>query len=111
MTRLSFLLGILGVKSSAEVGYGTRVPGTRMYLQRVKPKNNECPVCGTMATPFTREKWAKDVNSRYACAGTPAGSSMCSQATPEDAPKSNLIRCAYCSAAFWQDTQSEGHAK
>lgn len=111
MTRLSFLLGILGVKASSQVLYQTEVKEVAISLKRIKPQNNECPVCGTMATPFTREKWAEDANKRWPCAGTPAGSSMCSQATPEQAPKSGVIRCEYCNAAFWQDTQSEGHSK
>lgn len=45
-----------------------------------KPRNGECPVCGTMAKPYVR----MDIGME---------------------PVQRTVRCAHCSAAFWQDAE------
>jgi len=50
---------------------------------RPKPRNGECPVCGTMAKKYDR--W--DIGMM---------------------PPHELVRCTHCSAAFWQDAENPG---
>lgn len=52
---------------------------------RRKPANGECPVCGTVAPKFTPIYWGNELDSMT--------------------PTANLIRCAHCSAAFYQDAE------
>ena len=52
-----------------------------------KPLNNQCPVCGTMADAYHSE--GSPVALRYEA-------------------HQNLIRCARCNAAFWQDAAERG---
>jgi len=95
--RSSFLAGIFGA-----LGLPTLAQEQSKYLQTTtsfeqvysppqwaipldknarSPKNNQCPVCGTMADPYVRPS------------GTSLGITF------------NLIRCKRCNAAFFQDAE------
>jgi hypothetical protein len=78
--------------------------------RRLKPANNQCPVCGTMAKPFTVPKAEKCYHFV---------SNMPSFRTPvTDIPAclpewklisissaQNLVRCSHCSNSFVQDAE------
>jgi hypothetical protein len=69
--------------------------------------NNQCPVCGQMAEPFTRptsevSEYLKDAD------GNPLldadGNYIVLKVAPEQyGPMFNLARCARCNTAFYQD--------
>lgn len=54
-----------------------------------KPRNNECPVCGTMATAY-RRVFAE-------------GSKPWRKIT--DDPADRMTRCYHCNVVFWQDAE------
>jgi uncharacterized protein with PIN domain len=56
--------------------------------QNTKPKNGQCPVCGTQAKPWKIEN-GMITDSHSHAFGT-----------------RELIRCAHCSNAFWQDAET-----
>lgn len=60
-----------------------------------KPKNNRCPVCGTMAPP--RKILKAQCN--------PAGATVGIPEWPSCGEGQNLTRCKRCNAAFWQDAE------
>lgn len=51
-----------------------------VLVQNGKPRNGQCPVCWAIAKPYGQRP-------TY--------------------PTEQLIRCAHCSAAFWQDAEKE----
>jgi uncharacterized protein with PIN domain len=54
-------------------------------------QNNQCPVCGTMAEPYTHFRSIQNATPEHAAYGESA----------------HLTRCWTCNAAFWQDSVSE----
>jgi len=80
-----------------------------------RPANNECPVCGTMAAPYSIASVVKARNGMGPCLGSPIGfadvngistiHANCVPSTEREIPKSRMARCAHCSAAFWQDAE------
>ena len=55
------------------------------FLGKSKPKNNQCPVCGTMAEPVMKERLSSSEATVYKWV--------------------NCIRCEHCNTAFWQDAE------
>lgn len=122
MTRLRFLLGLVGMGAAGQAvrylhevephsGLGWSVSNDLSEI-RVRPTRGQCPVCGTVAKPYLKSDWASTLNT-FPCAGSGGGDSVCRPATPSMAPSSRLIRCEFCSCAFWQDAEpvehNEGH--
>jgi hypothetical protein len=66
--------------------------------QTGKAKNNQCPVCGTMAEPLKKSQWVK----QHENVGWVLGSRPLTEA---DAPTQVLTRCAKCSSAFYCDSE------
>lgn len=85
MTRKWFL-GLLGIGAAGQESVTTPItPEMVKRLQsggslRPKPRNGECPVCGTIAQKYDR--WDTAMMPQY-----------------------ELVRCAHCKAAFWQDAE------
>jgi len=79
-----------------------------------KPANGECPVCWTV-----EEKFAPKLEEYYSVStclpprlpkGIKPGetftiNSVCRSPDKDDLPKVRQVRCAHCSAAFWQDAE------
>jgi hypothetical protein len=96
MNRSAFIAALLGA-----VGIGKAQQWKRCGLEETEfatgrqvrcdepfpAKNNQCPVCGTMAEPYRRDG---DGNVISGWVGSIALSI-------------NLTRCKRCNAAFWQD--------
>jgi len=67
---------------------------------RCKPRNNECPVCGTMAPAYKNTRFMKF----KPCPGERSGeltAIVCADEVPIQSE--NLIRCSHCNTAFFQD--------
>lgn len=64
--------------------------------RRLKPANDQCPVCGTMAPArkdqTVRDKFGAPVTIRLPEGG---GEVLCW-----------ITRCTHCNAAFWQDSSA-----
>ena len=99
MTRKWFL-SLLGIGAAGQTGISTPanqkqgpwtdglIPGE---YRKPKPRNGECPACGTMAGPYFPQP------GRVLTVIPPIN-------VPAD-PDSKIIRCAHCAAAFWQDAE------
>lgn len=108
MKRLSFIATLCGARAAAQVVtsrgeacIGVPPPRTHLGQPVCKPKNGECPVCGTMADPFT----AIRVSRMKQCDPPRMDGLICVE--PGDAMESTtrLKRCRTCNAAFWQDEE------
>ena len=80
MTRKWFL-SLLGIGAAGQ----TKIPAQSgidvdYVPARPKPKNGQCPVCGTLAEKYDR--WDIGMMPQY-----------------------QLVRCTHCNAAFWQDAE------
>ena len=64
--------------------------GGRMQMKQVK--NNQCPVCGTMAKP-------------YKFNGVDCGGAIGKLGINDSCSAINLTRCARCNNAFWQEAE------
>lgn len=90
ITRKQALLAFFGIGAAGQTVklneaypvYTIPKDGNSGGYLRPKPRNGECPVCGTMAKKYDR--W--DIGMM---------------------PPHELVRCAHCSAAFWQDAESK----
>lgn len=101
MKRAAFIAALFGViRTQAQTPLGTNSEGWLKPWQQYKPKNNQCPVCGTMSTPFNRRKRLEELKADPLC--------NCNQMKPEELPESRMVRCRQCSAAFWQDADDKG---
>lgn len=60
-----------------------------------KPKNGQCPQCGTMAPAWRNPP---------ICMGMPDGLRGEYKPVP-CGPNEKVVRCAWCSNAFWQDAE------
>ncbi len=68
------------------------------FLGKSKPKNNECPVCGTMAEPDKRAPIGYEHGRGY-----PDGTISLGTPIYDTKPQMNCTRCKNCNCAFWQD--------
>ncbi len=78
-------------KSRGPDGKWVQRPVAPHIAVKLKPANNECPVCGTIAKPYLREYEVLKFKSQGLIF------------TVDEITKTDLTRCAHCSAAFWQD--------
>ena len=94
MTRKWFL-SLLGIGAAGQQIQESNpiytVPFHAVKPQPYKPKNGECPVCGTMAPKYFAQ------SARVLTVIPPIN-------VPAD-PDSKIIRCTHCNAAFWQDAE------
>jgi hypothetical protein len=69
-----------------------------------KPRNGQCPACGTQAKP-----WKRPTRTVRDGMKPGPGDGTVYLLTHEEpvGPTQNLERCAKCSAAFWQDAEGE----
>lgn len=110
MRRLSFLAALLGIGVAKAQDFRleerVRFAMSRAGRKQIKPKNGECPLCGTMADPFKPEKetiWRDHCTPAY---GMSAGLRLCSGGDYVDAtPTSRRIDCAHCGVTFKQDAE------
>lgn len=85
------------------IGLGAQATAPpKNVVERVKPRNNECPVCGT----FAKKHGATYVMNGYRTCDPNEGSTIdggkvCFDGRPEFVE--HLTRCKFCNAAFWQD--------
>lgn len=115
-TRWGFLTGLLGVVGVARAqdycaggdpppnqpgckpvgGMMNRNAGVPTYIEARpawkdgKTRNNQCPVCGTMAREMSNKITVHLSADGTAFVGTPS---------------TRIVRCHRCNAAFWQDTE------
>jgi hypothetical protein len=107
--RRSLLAGIAALFSS---GAGDDLLTMRPWGGKRKPRNNECPECGTMAAPYVRQtqsEWAHQNNVTCMSPPSSGGSTLSVCIGPSNekfGPVQNLTRCMNCNAAFWQDDKS-----
>lgn len=87
MNRKVFWIGLLSAIGLGAQQHGATSPSKNVAFS-IKPRPNECPVCGTFA-----KQWHK---VGIDCFGYPGGSGC---------QDMNLVRCKFCNAAFWQDAQ------
>jgi hypothetical protein len=114
MKRSTFLtmLGFLGISKAQQWNIkGTTVidesPGHNVsladesYIVSQRPAlNNQCPVCGTMAKPYS----GKRAFTYPFCEGAqqlPPTKEMWEKC--QDPPAQRIARCRHCNAAFWQN--------
>ena len=78
--------------------------GARQKATPIKRANNECPVCGTVASPYKRQPQPNcgDITLISVDLATSklVYKSACEK--PDKVP-ANLTRCNHCNNAFWQD--------
>lgn len=87
------------------------IPYHTVEHQPYKPANGECPVCGTMAPTYRRMMVSMGFMAK--CKPTPGYRAddvrtwvvQCEEVKDWDGPQSRTVRCAHCSAAFWQDAE------
>ena len=118
MNRSSFLAAMFGflwvAKAQGPVGAGRDNPKIQFQWpwSKQKPKNNQCPVCGTMATAFKQLTVEEYAATHGPCApvghaeGNMLAVSTCRSWTKDDISQSQMVRCK-CggSAAFFQDAE------
>lgn len=109
MKRSAFIASVFGFigigKAQQWKECTTGKPGTTAYITEPRcypPKNhpepalnNQCPVCGTMAAPYSP---GMIFNAVGTCLDREGKETACSKAP-------RIIRCKRCNAAFWQDAE------
>lgn len=97
MRRRGLFAGLLAVVAvKAQVIRPFIAADGDLLTRKVKPANGECPVCGTMRT----EKIAP---SNSPCNGSTGSNTDCLTIT--NMKVSAMVRCSFCNAAFWQDSE------
>jgi hypothetical protein len=99
-----FSLGFAAAQKTAvtEVGGYSTFPGwpNRSYA------NGQCPVCGTRAPAYIREMRFDQMAEMRNCKSVGDYLVACDPLPKIPVgPNPQLIRCALCSAAFWQDAE------
>lgn len=104
------LFWLVGIPAAAQIKLDESACFT--LRGRCKPANNQCPMCGTMASPFILpppEKCVTYVSNMPIANGQPF---FTEPACPPEtkllfAPyRQNLTRCHHCNNAFWQDAEA-----
>ena len=63
--------------------------------------NNQCPVCGTMAKPYSGKR-AYELPFCEGAQQFPPPPGAC-----DELPRQRITRCLRCTAAFWQDSEDK----
>ena len=95
MKRFSFLAALFGFGAAAKAQVpqsSEMVSGMGTAWDTRKPKNNQCPVCGTMAKAYHKSAAGR-------CCGN---TTIC---FPEDPPCTDIVRCARCNCIFGRDAE------
>ena len=94
MTRKWFL-GLIGLGAAGEQIQESHpvytIPHHTVKHRPYKPRNGECPVCGTMAPKYFAQ------SARVLTSNPPIY-------VPGE-PDSKIVRCSHCNDAFWQDAE------
>ena len=110
MKRSAFLTSLLGVLGIGQAQQWKETVGTvsedgSYKVSHGTALNNQCPVCGTMAKPYSgkraySEPWCEGSGHQF-----PPTKEMLAQC--EDLPRQRITRCLRCSAGFWQDSEAK----
>ena len=117
-TRFGFLAGLLGlgvvraqtantacIAIEPDGSVGHEIPcGDPIRWRDGKAKNNQCPVCGTMAIPYKRNPPCGTYYDKGVLHSYNQGV-YCGPEYTAKTEASNLVRCKRCNAAFWQDAE------
>jgi len=117
MTRLRFLLGLLGIPMAAQKVSPGPTHGTISTAEKydfgkgkqLKPKpNGQCPVCGTMSEKISAKVLLEQARAIITCYPHSQGNialTDCRQATLEDMPKTFRVECKNrnCRVMFGMD--------
>lgn len=99
MKRFHFLAAIFGIGvAKAQTAI---ICGDLQHPKPCPPRNNQCPVCKTMADSMKRQYGYKST----ACNQPVDPSLICVISKEEYGPTERLARCKNCNAAFWQDAE------
>lgn len=98
MTRKWFL-SLLGISAAGQTTIRIYNPA----VEKPKPRNGECPVCGTMAPAYKRKR----VKSGFMRNCKPLGNwgMECEQDEHWDGPETITISCVHCRVRFDQDAE------
>ena len=102
MKRLSFLAALFGIGAAKANAQDFRMPwySAQWGRKHTKPKNGECPLCGTMAEAF------KPGIVIDPCHMPTDGKVTLTICVPKDVtPTSRRIDCAHCGLTFKQDAE------
>jgi hypothetical protein len=95
MSRSKFILSLLGLGFVAKGQNTILVPAPP-----TKVPNNQCPVCWTVAPVYTQPTYLSLSDCHLDSNGK---DTLCSGMGTAYGPTSQMIRCAKCNVAFWQD--------
>ncbi len=116
MTRAWFL-SLLGLGAAGQRTVTTPIRPEDMASmypggsKRPKPRNGECPVCGTMAPAYRREKVSSGFltnckpNPKYREDDVTTWTISCEQVMDWDGPATRTISCAHCRVRFDQEAE------
>lgn len=114
MTRKWFL-GLLGIGAAGQEIQESHpiytIPRYTVEHHPYKPKNGECPVCGTMAPAYRREKVSSGFltnckpNPKYREDDVTTWTISCEQVMDWDGPATRTISCAHCRVRFDQEAE------
>lgn len=65
---------------------------------KVKPLNGQCPTCGLQAAKIPMQRGLRECRSSVNSVFT-----VCDEGQP--IAGYSIVRCAFCSTAFWQDSE------
>lgn len=101
MKRRGMFAGLLGMLGGVAARGQARRPSfiDDIAGEAHKPKNNECPVCGTMAPVSKMEVHFENCESAW------QNRKNMVHCRPVFEPGWNFIRCAFCNCAFYQDQE------
>jgi hypothetical protein len=91
------LLGLIsGAVAKAQVMRPAILTDGDLVVRQVKPKNNECPVCGTLADKYQARQGLGDCRG----SGNGVGDVACAAVYIYG---ERVVRCTFCNCAFFQD--------
>lgn len=88
--RRNLLLGMAGISKPS------------MASAKSKPLPNQCPLCGTMAQPYVRDKKVVGVED---CEKLENNKVSCTVVREFEGESERWIRCGFCSNIFAQDSE------
>jgi hypothetical protein len=104
MKRFSFLAALFGLGGAAKAQRSSLTPHWRDYPE-MRPRNNECPVCGTLAPAFkptVKNHFGSGVCLMPTSEDGTTALTICRAPTEADLPKKRQAECAHCNAVFVQ---------
>lgn len=103
MKRRGILGALIGCAvASGQVMQPAIVSDGDLIVRKVKPKNGECPVCGTVADKYPARQELKNCHGPSDILPT-SGDSNVLVCDPVYISGERVVRCAFCNCAFFQD--------